>query len=87
MVFPIVCSIVYKKLFNDLLLSTILKISSLLQLPMTHTEETSLLEESSSDSDHGEGSEGEEGEDEEERGGGKGGKKKRPDRDEELIDL
>ena len=56
---------------------------------MTRTEETSLLEEGSSDSDHGEGSEGEEEgeEEEEERGGGKGGKKRRPDRDEELIDL
>ena len=65
-----------------------MRISSLLQLPMTRTEEMSLLEEGSSDSDRGEGSEGEEGEEEEEeRGGGKGGKKRRPDRDEELIDL
>ena len=48
---------------------------------MTRTEETSLLEEGSTDSVHGEESEGEEGEEEEERGGGKGGKKKRPDRD------
>ena len=64
-----------------------MRMSSLQQLPMTCTEETSLLEEGSSDSDHGEGSEGEEGEEEEERGGGKGGKKRRPNRDEELIDL
>ena len=63
-----------------------MRISSLPQLPMTRTEEMSLLEEGSSDSDRGEGSE-EEGEEEEERGGGKGGKKRRPNRDEELIDL
>ena len=54
---------------------------------MTRTEEMSLLEEGSSDNDRGEGSEGEEGEEEEERGGGKGGQKRRPDHDEELIDL
>ena len=78
-------------LFNDIVVVNycVRRISSLPQLPMTRTEETSLLEEGSSDSDHGEGSEGEEEgeEEEEERGGGKGGKKRRPDRDEELIDL
>ena len=47
---------------------------------MTRTEEMSLLEEGSSDSDHGEGSGGEEEE------GGRG-KKTRPDHDEELVNL
>ena len=46
---------------------------------MTRTEETSLLEEGSSGSDHGEGS-GEEGE-------GGGGERRRPDQDDELINL
>ena len=52
---------------------------------MTRTEETSLLEEGSSGSDRGEGS-GEEGE----GGGGEegeGGRRRRPDQDEELINL
>ena len=52
---------------------------------MTQTEETSLLEEGSSESDHGEGS-GEEGE----GGGGKegkGGRRRHPEQDEELINL
>ena len=52
---------------------------------MTRTEETSLLEEGSSGSDHGEGS-GEEGE----GGGGEGGEgetRRRPDQDDELINL
>ena len=53
------------------------------QLPMTRTEETSLLEEGSSGSEHGEGS----GEEEGEGGGGEGGKRRRRDQDEELIDL
>ena len=38
-----------------------MRMSSLLQLPMTRTEETSLLEEGSSDSDHGEGVRGRRG--------------------------
>ena len=58
---------------------------SILQLPMTRTEETSLLEEGSSGSDGGEGSEGEEG-----GGGGEGERGRRrghSDHDEELINL
>ena len=61
------------------------------QLPLRRTEETSLLEEGSSESDQGE--EGSGGEGEGEGGGGGGGEegargeKKRPDHDEELIDL
>ncbi|CAI8021400.1 hypothetical protein GBAR_LOCUS12704 [Geodia barretti] len=53
------------------------------KLPMTLTEETSLLEEGSSGSEYGEGSGEEEGEGE----GGKGGKRRPRDKDEELIIL
>ena len=51
---------------------------------MIRTEETALLEEGSSESDHGEGS-GEE--EEEEEGVGGGGKRVQSDHDDELINL
>ena len=50
---------------------------------MIRTEETALLEEGSSESDHGEGS----GEEEEEEGVGGGGKRVQSDHDDELINL
>ena len=64
--------------------STMLLLCS--QLPMTRTEETALLEEISSGSDHGERSGEEEEEEEGERGTG-GKRKKSADQDDELIDL